>query len=136
MPNNKTNRLWLARKRLGYEQKQVSALIEKTLPQISWWETGRRTPNLKPALKFSILYKLPIRILFSKCYQECLEELNRRAKTQGKGSRLKVDLTEPNDYCSYAELIRSPFMTDIEKERVRRHLKILMDDRRKKILHH
>lgn len=136
MSNNKTNRLWLARKRLGFEQKQVATLLGKTLPQISWWETGKRNPHLKPALKFSILYKLPIRVLFFNCYQECLEELNRRANTPDQKSKLNFDLTEPTDYCSYIELMKSPFLTEIDKEKVRRHIKVLMDDRKEEILHH
>ena len=131
----KTNRLWLARKRLGYEQKQVARLIGKTMPQISWWENGERVPHLKTALKFSIIYKLPVRILFPKYFQACQDEISRAAKDLGK-SPWTIDLTEPADFCSYLEIINAGLINDIEKEKVRRHIKILMDQRRVNILDH
>lgn len=137
MPNIKPSRLWLTRKRLGYEQKQIAGLLGyKTIQQISRYETGLRIPSLKTALKFSIIYKLPIRVLFHAYYRECREELTARAKTLNEQSMLNLDLTEPTDYCAYIELINSSFMTDIDKEKVRRHIKLLMDERRGKILDH
>lgn len=137
MSKIKPSRLWLARKRSGYEQKQIAALLGyKTVQQISRHETGLRTPSLKTVLKFSIIYKLPVRVLFHAYYRECLNELNNRAKMLGQQSILKVDLTEPNDYCAYIELMNSSFMTDLDKEKVRRHIKLLMDERREKILNH
>ncbi len=135
MSKIKPTRLWLARKRLGYEQKQIAALLGyKTIQQISRYETGLRTPNLKTALKFAIVYKLPVRVLFHALYLECNEELAARAEKLGDQSNFKFDLTEPTDYCAYIELINSSFMTDVDKEKVRRHIKLLMDERREKIL--
>lgn len=137
MSKIKPNHLWLARKRFSYEQKQIAALLGyKTIQQISRHETGIRMPSLKTVLKFSIIYKLPVRVLFHAYYRECLDELNRRAKRLGQESMLKFDLTEPTDYCAYLELLNSSLMTDVDKEKVRRHIKILMDGRKEKILHH
>jgi transcriptional regulator with XRE-family HTH domain len=66
MPNIKPNRLWLARKRSGYEHKQVASLLDyKTIQQVSLYETGLRMPSLKTALKFAIIYRLPIRTLLT-----------------------------------------------------------------------
>lgn len=135
MPNIKPSRLWLARKRLGYEQKQIAGLLGyKTIQQISRYETGIRTPSLKTALKLALIYKLPIRVLFHAYYPECCEELTARAETLKQQSILNFDLTEPTDYCAYIELINSSFMTDVDKEKVRRHIKLLLDERREKIL--
>lgn len=135
MPKIKPSRLWLARKRFGYEQKQIASLLGyTTIPQVSRYENELRLPSLKNALKFAIIYKLPVRVLFHAYYRECREELTARAKTLKEQSILNFDLTEPTDYCSYIELINSSFMTDIDKEKVRRHIKQLMDERRKKIL--
>ena len=137
MSNIKSDRLSLARKRLGYEQKQVAQLLaHKSVNMISRYETGLRVPSLKTAIKFAIIYKLPIRILFHAYYHECREELTVRAKTLGQQSILKSDLTEPTDYCAYIELINSSLLDDIDKEKVRRHIKQLMDGRREKILNH
>jgi transcriptional regulator with XRE-family HTH domain len=137
MPKTKPNHLWLARKRFGYKQKQVAALLGyKTIQQMSRHETGLRMPSLKTVLKFSIIYKLPVRVLFPVYYRECLDELNNRAKLIGQESMLKFDLTEPTDYCDYVELINSSFITDVDKAKVRRHIKMLMDGRRENILKH
>lgn len=137
MSNTDTNRLRLARKRLGLEQKQIARLLGyKDIHQVSRYENGSRTPSLKPILKFSILYKLPIRVLFFKCYQECLEELNRKAKTLGYQSILNFDLTEPVDFCSYLEIMHSGFFNDIDKEKIRRHAKAMFDERRSNVLGH
>lgn len=135
MPKAKPNRLWLARKRLGYEQKQIAPLLgHRAVSQISFWESGHRVPNLKTALKFSILYRLPVRVLFHTYYERCREELISLAKQDGREYGFNVDLTEPTDYCSYIELMRSPFVTEIDKVKIRRHIKQLMDERSAKIL--
>lgn len=131
----KANRLANARKRHGYEQKQIAYLLGKTLPQISLWETGQRSPHLKTAIKLSILYKLPVRILFNNYYQSCLEELNAKAKSCGD-FRPNFDLTEPTDYCTYIELMKSMFLGEPDREKIRRHIKILMDERRIRVLKH
>jgi transcriptional regulator with XRE-family HTH domain len=136
MPNIKPSRLWLARKRSSYEQKQIAALLGyKTIQQISRYETGLRIPSLKIALKLSIIYKLPIRVLFPACYRECCEELSAQVAKTNNQSNLKFDLTEATDYCAYIALMNSSFMTDIDKEKIRRHIKQLIDGRREKILH-
>jgi len=137
MSKIRSNRLSLARKRLGYEQKQVVKLLGyKATPPFSRYETGQKIPSLRVALKLSILYRLPIRVLFGTYYDECRRELNNRYERFNKESRRSIDLTEPTGYCSYIELINSLFMTDVDKAKVRRHAKELMDERRRKILGH
>lgn len=135
MSSIKPNRLWLARKRCGYEQKQIARLLGyKTIQQISRYETGLRVPSLKKAIKLGILYNLPIRVLFHNYYRECREELIARAKKFDEQSFGNFNLIDPSDYCTYIELMNSPFMDDVDKEKIRRHIKLLMDERGKKIL--
>lgn len=135
MPNTTTNRLWLARQRLGLGQKQVAKLLaNQTTHQLSRYENGQRLPSLKMALKLSVIYKLPIRVLFPTSYQACLEELRSRAGSLSV--KLDLDLTKPTDYCSYIEMINSEFLNATDQEKVRRHIKVLMDERRVKILDH
>lgn len=130
MPNIKSNRLWLARKRLGYEQKQIAQLLaQKSVNQISRYETGLNIPSLKTALKLSIIYKLPIRVLFEKYYRECREELIDRAKNLNQEAALKFDLTEPTDYCAYLELLKTSFLSEIDKKKIHRHTLMLMNER-------
>lgn len=130
MANLKPNRLWLARKRLGYEQKQLARLLGyRTTQQISRLETGRRGASLKIALKLAIIYKLPVRVLFDKIYKDCQQELSDQAGRLGLRSVLKFDLTAPADFCSYAELMKTSFLTDIDKAKIRRHVVFLMRER-------
>jgi transcriptional regulator with XRE-family HTH domain len=137
MPISKPNRLWQVRKHLGYEQKQIINLLgHSVISQISRWETGQRLPSLRTALKFEILYKLPVRVLFQSSYEQAGEELTRRHHQLGGQSILKIDLTEPVDYCSYIELMNSPFVTEIDKEKVRRHIRQMMYERKDRILGH
>jgi transcriptional regulator with XRE-family HTH domain len=133
MAKLKASRLWLARKRIGQEQKQIAKLIACPIEQISRYETEQRLPSLKTALKFSILYKLPIRTLFAAYYEECRKEVTRRAESS-KG--LKLDLDEPTDYCSYIEIMKASFMSEADKTRIRKHALELINERRTKILGH
>ena len=126
------SRLWLARKRLGFEQKQIAQLLaQKNVNPISRYENGNQVPNLKTAIKLSIIYKLPIRVLFSRCYRECFDNLVMRAKKSNQNTKLKFDLTEPTDYCAYLELLKTNFLNGIEEEKIRRHTLILMNQRNK-----
>jgi len=137
MSQIRSNRLRLARKRLSYEQKQIASLMGyKAVPSISRYETGQQIPSLKIALKFSILYRLPIRVLFDTYYDECRRELNTSAEKLKQKPIFWDDLTEPTDYCSYVEMMNTSFLTDIDKKKVQKHILILMNDRRQKILGH
>lgn len=135
MQNTNVNRLRLARERLGLGQKQIAKLLaNKTHNQLSRYENGQRLPSLKMALKLSIIYKLPIRVLFPNNYQACSEELCTRARNLNL--KLDFDLTEPTDYCSYVEIMNAGLLNTAEEEKVRRHLLILMGKRRVDILGH
>ncbi len=135
MLNTQANRLWLARKRVGVGQKQVAQLLaNKTTHQLSRYETGERLPSLQMALKLSIIYRLPIRVLFPTEHQACSEEL--RSRVQNLHMKLALDLTEPTDYCSYFEMMKAGFLNAIDEEKLRRHIKSLMDERRVSVLDH
>lgn len=136
MPNIKTTRLWLVRKRSGHEQKQIARLLARSIPQISRYETEQRVPSLKTALKLSIIYKLPIRLLFQDYYDECRKEINSRMKSLKHQAIANLDITDPTDYCSYIEMMKTPFMTDVDKRKVQRHVLDLMKERRTEILDH
>lgn len=130
MPNINSNRLWLARKRSGYEQKQIAKLLtQKSVNQISRYELGLNMPSLKTALKLSIIYKLPVRVLFQKYYRECRDELITRAENLNQKEILKFDLTEPTDYCTYFELMKTSFLSEIDKKKIHRHTLMLMTER-------
>ncbi len=132
MQQRKENHLGIARKKNSFGQKQIANLLgHKRTDQISCYERGEKLPSLKTAIQFSIIYKLPLRILFHRYYRECLDELTTRAMTLNQNSVLKIDLTEPTDYCIYMELLKTPFITDIDKEKIKRHVKELMEERSK-----
>ena len=136
MTNIKTTRLWSVRQRSGHEQKQIAKLLGRSVPQISRYETEQRVPSLKVALKLSIVYKLPIRLLFQDYYDECLSEINSRGNSLNHHAIANLDITNPSDYCSYIEMMKTPFMTDVDKRKVQRHVLDLMKERRSEILDH
>jgi DNA-binding XRE family transcriptional regulator len=132
MQQRNENHLATARKKNCFGQKQIATLLgHKRTDQISCFERGEKLPNLKTALQFAIIYKLPIRVLFPHCYRECLNELATRASLTKQKSVLKIDLTEPTDFCVYMELLKTPFITDIDKEKIKRHIKELFEERSK-----
>ena len=73
------NCLWIIRKKLGYEQKQVAFLLgHKSTTQLSRYERGARIPNLETALKLEIAYSTPVRVLFSEFFKELYEEVQKK----------------------------------------------------------
>src|SRR5713101_6341914 len=63
--NNLPNNLWLARKRLGWSQKWVAALLgRRSVSVISEYEHGVKTPPLPIALKLQLIYQTPLGELF------------------------------------------------------------------------
>lgn len=72
------NRLWKYRKRMGFTQWQVAALLGYlSRTDISHFEHAQKLPSLVTALKLEILYRVPVAFLFPERYQ-----------------RLKIDLRE------------------------------------------
>ena len=83
----------------------------------------------------SLLYNLPLRALFDRYFRHCFEELENTIKHSG--STVKINLENNQsvaDYCSYQELLNSPRITESDADRIRRHIKILVEERSKKIL--
>src|SRR5262245_17775684 len=73
------NRLWNYRKRMGFTQKQVAAIIgHVTRTQIGNWEGGHRVPTLLSALKLEIVYRVPIAFLYPDLYRMLKDKLHSR----------------------------------------------------------
>ena len=63
--NNLPTNLWLARKRLGWSQKWVAALLgRRSVSVVSEYERGVKTPPLPIALKLQLIYQTPLAELF------------------------------------------------------------------------
>jgi transcriptional regulator with XRE-family HTH domain len=134
MPNINSSSLALQRKRLGYEQKQIAVLLgHKPTYQISRYETGQRIPSLKEAMKLSILYGFPVHILFNRYFRRCREELEKTIKQSGLANKINLE-NAPADYCSYLELMNSSLISERNADKVRHHIKVLIEERSKKIL--
>ncbi len=135
MTNINSNILALRRKRLGYEQKHVAVLLgHKNTYQISRYETGQRTPGITDAIKLSILYGLPIRTLFERYFRRCEEELMSSMTQYGlKGKIISQNMSDI-DKCSYLEMMNSTHISQRDADKIRHHIKVLMEERSKKIL--
>lgn len=135
MPNINSSSLALRRKRLGYEQKQIAMLLgHKNTYQISRYETGQRIPGLKTVLKLSILYGLPVRVLLDRYFHHCLKELEHTLKHSGLADKIDLENAPKADYCTYLALMSLPRISDRGADQIRRHIKVLVEERTKKIL--
>ena len=126
-PNKTHNRLWLIRKRCGLRQKQVAALLNhRTIDQISRYEKSLRIPNLETALKLEIIYGTPLRMLFKHLYEQLQEEIRQKIESnyslkQSHGTTQREEDGE-RDYCTYSDILGSPFPSPAELTQVRRHI--------------
>lgn len=135
MPNINSSLLALRRKRLGYEQKQIAVLLgHKNTYQISRYETGQRVPGFKEAIKLSVLYDLPVRVLFDRYFRRCGEELENRVEQSGLAAKINLQKPRDVDYCTYLEALNSTPISEHKADNIRRHIKILVEERSKKIL--
>lgn len=135
MPNINSSSLALQRKRLGYEQKQIALLLGyKTRHQISRYETSQRIPSLKEAMKLSMLYGLPVYTLFNRYFRQCREELETTIKQSGLDAKVNPENTPKADYCTYLELMNASHISKLNADKIRHHIKVLVEERSEKIL--
>lgn len=120
--------LWLARKRAGLRQKQVAHLLgHRTVDQVSRYEKGTRMPTLETALMLEIIYRTPLRMLFSDLYEELHGKISQKRESNPSPSNRAPDAEaqteeESKEFCTYADRLRMPTLAQVEQERVRRHV--------------
>ena len=135
MPNVNPNSLALRRRQLGYAQKHIAALLgHNTTHQICRYETGQRVPGLKDALKLSLIYGLPVRALFDPYFHLWRDELKNRLKKSGLAANMTIETDRIESNCSYLESLNSDFIDEPTADGIRRHIKVLVEERSKKIL--
>ncbi len=63
------NHLWKYRRRIGFSQEEVAAILGYlSATHISEFEHGRKLPSFLTALKFEIVYRVPVAFLFPDLY--------------------------------------------------------------------
>lgn len=135
MLNINSSLLALRRKRLGYEQKHIAVLLgHNNTYQISRYETGQRIPGLKEAIKLSLIYGLPLRALFDRSFRRCEEELMQTIKQSGLSGKIIPQNMSDVEHCSYLEMMNSTHISQRDADKIRRHIKVLVEERSKKIL--
>src|SRR6266566_5536584 len=97
------NRLWIARKRVGYSQKWLRTLLgKKSLSSISEYEHGRKLPPLPVALKLQLIYGTPLAELFpnlqSRLAQEITVAKQRLPTTQNREAEVVADHESPTNF--------------------------------------
>ena len=128
--NKQPNRLWLARKRRGLEQKQVTYLLDhKGIDQLSHYEQGERLPSLENALKLEIIYGVPLRFLYKELSAKLEDEVWQRIslnpalhKRFGNRPSRAAGLSE---YCAYTELLVAPHASEADRAAARKHVTVL-----------
>lgn len=134
MPNINSSLLALRRKRLGYEQKQIAVLLgHNSTYQLSRYETGQRIMGFKEAVKLSILYGLPLRVLFESFFRHFQKELENSIRQPGFADRINLQQACELDYCTYLETLGSTRVSEFEANKIRRHITVLIEERSKKI---
>ena len=120
------NRLWRARKRRGFEQKQVAYLLDLSRDKISRYEKGMRLPNLTTVLGLQIIYGLPPHVLFKELFEKLRADIAARVTKRRPCVTIYADLLkdadERPDWCSYAELLTKPTLLGTDKDRIRTHV--------------
>jgi transcriptional regulator with XRE-family HTH domain len=124
------NRLWVARKRRGLEQKQVAYLLgQPGIDQISHYEQGSRLPSLTTALRLEVIYGLPVRLLFKDLYTQVEDETWQKISINSRlhriyGNRAAAE-KELSEYCAFLELLNAPSASEADRTQVRRHVTVL-----------
>ena len=68
-PARLPNRLWQYRKRMGFTQQEVAAMLGYlSRAEISDFERGDKLPSFVSALKLEIVYRVPVAFLFPALY--------------------------------------------------------------------
>lgn len=89
------NQLWRYRKRMGFSQRQVAALLGYSSPtRLSHYERGGRLPNLVTALKLEIIYRVPVAFLYPEHYARL------KAVIREKEERLQRSLSNDEERAS------------------------------------
>jgi transcriptional regulator with XRE-family HTH domain len=125
-----TNRLWLARKRRGIDQRQAAHLLNhRSIDQVSRYEQGTRLPSLENALKLEIIYGVPLRLLFKGLYDRLEDEVWRRISLDSKLQKIYGNRPAGgaglSDYCAFDELLSTPNSSEADLAKSRRHVTAL-----------
>ena len=121
------NRLWQARQKAGLEQKQVAFLLgHKTTDQISRYERGIRTPNLKTALKLEQIYRTRIGLLFPEHFEQFEAEIAAKAAQSqislaGDNAVIRTKKGDREHSCTHLDLLAQTNPSEEEIELVRQH---------------
>lgn len=132
------NHLSLARKRRGFGQKQIAALLgHNKTNQISRYEQGNQLPNFETALKLGIIYQMPLHILFYGSYEACLSELESQVETLNfDGRKIKSmvnNQVSDEEFCTFAEKLKPQRVLASDLNKVRRHITELVNAREDKM---
>ena len=123
------NTLLQARHRAGLERKQVTFLLsKKTTDELSRYERGLYPPNLLTALKFEIIYRTPLRLLFQELFEKLqmeIEELRRRNALMFPNDICfpkSSDQLQQEESCFYAEMLQDHTPNEMELQAATKHI--------------
>jgi transcriptional regulator with XRE-family HTH domain len=112
------NQLQRIRINKNLHKRQVAKLLGfKTAGPISSIENGRRTLNLKTALKLAVIYNVPVRAMLDEYYEACREEVKQEARNVPE-----VDFdTHVFHFCTFERQLISKQVTPAALATIRRH---------------
>ena len=105
---------------------------KKTVDELRHYETGDTIPTLQNAVKLEIIYRIPVSLLFKELYSEYrwqIRERSARYKELFPKEKLSLisleEQLQHKDYCAYANLLETPNLPDVEKQKVYDHIRQL-----------
>ncbi|MBV9216180.1 MAG: helix-turn-helix transcriptional regulator [Acidobacteria bacterium] len=113
-----------ARRRRGFERKQVSRLLGHKGPQtLAQYERGQRLPSLQNAIGLSLIYGCHLEDLFPEKYRFARANLTERT------SRIKPmllnqipALLRSINRCSYEDVLDDPHRAETNRAEIRDHV--------------
>lgn len=128
------NDLWIARKRLGLEQKHIACLLHhKTTAQVSRYEKGTQVPSLRGLIQLEIVYRTPLKFLYPELYEQVRLEIRSRIANNSlfveKYKGLAAQPGAGKMDCPYLEILEKPSPSQEEKTCFHNHVLYVLRQR-------
>jgi transcriptional regulator with XRE-family HTH domain len=107
---NPNTALWRARRRCGFERKQVAWMLgHKTSDSLARYERGESEPSFDNAIRLSIIYRRSLDELLPHKYAALRTELTSKALTMRPNSNAATSaLFTRVNVCTYEEAFQDP----------------------------
>lgn len=113
-----------ARRRRGFERKQVSWLLGHRGPQgIAQYERGQKLPSIQNAVRLSLIYGCDLEEIFPETYRLAREAIAEISTSHRMLARNRVtDLLRTVNKCTYENDLNDPEKAESHRGEIRDHI--------------